>query len=58
MNLGCLLLFQKAFLLKALWFLGGWGTGETEEDLDGVVDEPLQSCEGTDHDDTRSKTLP
>ena len=54
MNLGCLLLFQKAFLLEALWFLGGWGTGETEEDLDGVVDEPLQSCEGTDHDDTRS----
>ena len=58
MNLGSLLLSRKAFAFQALWFLGGWGSGQAEGHLDGVVNEPLQGSQGTNHDDTGSKALP
>ena len=53
-----LLLFLQAFLFEALWFLGGWWTGQTEEDLYWVVDEPLEGGQGTNHNDTGSQTFP
>ena len=40
------------------WHGWGWRPWEGESDLDTVVDEPLEGCEGTDHDDPGSKTGP
>lgn len=38
--------------------LGGRRAGELEGDFHGIIDEPLEGGEGTDHDDTRSESLP
>lgn len=37
---------------------GGTGSGETDGDLEGIVDEPLEGGEGTDHEDTETKSTP
>jgi len=37
---------------------GGTGGGETDGGLEGTVDEPLKTGEGTDHDNTRPETSP
>ena len=34
------------------------GSGKTAPDLEGVVDDPLEAGEGTDHEDSCSKTFP
>lgn len=52
------LLSEAQLLLQGLRHLGGRGAGQTEVDLHGVIDEPLQSSQGTDHDDTGHKTVP
>lgn len=51
-------LCQAQLLLEGFWHLRRRGAGQAEVDLDGVVDEPLQGCQGTDHDDTGHQTLP
>lgn len=51
-----LLLCELAF--ERLRHLGRWGAGQAEVDLDGVVDEPLQGGQCTDHDDPGAKSLP
>lgn len=38
-----------------LWW---WWAGNTQSDLDTIVDEPLQGSECTDHNDTRRQTVP
>ena len=50
-------LFLETFA-QGFWHAGGWGTWQTEEDLHWVVDEPLQSGQGPNHNDTGSKSLP
>lgn len=67
-NLGCaskylfltnyLVLSQSQLLLQALGHLRRRRSGKAQGDLYGVVDEPLQGGQGTDHDDTGSQTLP
>ena len=52
------LLLQESFLLQALGLLRWWGTRKTEEHFHWIVDEPLQSRQSTDHDDTWAETLP
>lgn len=52
------LLLQESFLLQALGLLWWWGTWKTEEHFHWIVDEPLQSRQSTDHDDTWAETLP
>ena len=52
------LLCEAQLLLQGLGHLGGRRAGQAEVDLDGVVDEPLQGGQGTDHDDTGHQTLP
>lgn len=52
------LLLQESFLLQALGLLRWWGTWKTEEHFHWIVDEPLQSRQSTDHDDTWAETLP
>lgn len=52
------LLGEAQFLLEGLGHLWGRGTGQAEVDLHGVVDEPLQSGQSTDHDDTGNQALP
>lgn len=34
------------------------GGGQTNVDLEGVVEEPLEGSQGTDHEDTHAKTTP
>ena len=52
------LLLDVGLALDKVGHLGGWGAGQTEVDLDWVVDEPLQSGQGTDHDDPWAKSFP
>lgn len=52
------LLGEAELLLEGLGHLGGRRTGQTEVDLHRVIDEPLKSCQSTDHDDTGDQTLP
>ena len=54
----CLLLGGGQLLLEGFRHLWWWRAGETEPDLDGVVDEPLGSGERTNHDDPRRQSLP
>lgn len=56
--MGSVLIYQAKLLLQGLWHLGGRGAGQAEVHLDGVIDEPLQGGQGTDHDDTGHQTLP
>jgi len=51
-----LLSLQLAF--EGLWHLGGRGAGQSEGDLDSIVDEPLGGSEGTNHDNTSKQSLP
>jgi len=37
---------------------GRRGTGQTQGDLNSIVDEPLESSQSTDHDDTGEQSLP
>jgi len=50
--------FDSELLLERLGHLGRWWAGQTEEDLDRVVDEPLQGGQRSNHDDPGAKTLP
>merc|ERR1712227_429875 len=43
---------------KRFWHLWWWWSWKSEGDLDTIVDEPLESSQCTDHNDTGSKTLP
>lgn len=52
------LLGETKLLLQGFWHLRWRGAGQTEVDLDRVIDEPLQGGQSTDHDDTRDQTLP
>lgn len=52
------LLLQESFLLQALGLLRWWRTRKTEEHFHWIVNEPLQSRQSTDHDDTWAETLP
>ena len=45
-------------LLERLGHGWWWWSWEAEGDLDTIVDEPLEGGEGTDHDDTGTKSLP
>jgi hypothetical protein len=51
-------LLDTELLLERFWHGWWWRSGEVERDLDTVVDEPLEGGEGTDHDDTGTKSLP
>lgn len=52
----CLVGFGDGLLVGGLlWWRRA---GQVESDLDRVVDEPLESGEGTDHDDTWNETAP
>ena len=53
-----LLLCHSKLGLEGLGHGGGRGTGQTKLDLDPVIDEPLESGEGSDHDDTGTQTSP
>jgi hypothetical protein len=53
-----LVLGQSQLLLQALGHLRRRRAGKAQGDLDGIVDEPLQGGQGSDHDDTGSQTLP
>lgn len=44
--------------LQASWHLWWWWAGNAQGDLHTIVDEPLQSGQGTDHDNTRSQSVP
>jgi len=44
--------------LQAGGHLWGWWTGNAQGDLYTVVDEPLQSGQSTDHDDTGRQSVP
>ena len=44
--------------LQRFGHLGRRGSGKTESDLHGVVDEPLEGGQGTDHDDPWAESLP
>lgn len=55
---GSPLVCEAQLLLQGLWHLRGRGTGQTEVDLDRVINEPLQGSQCTDHDDTGNQTLP
>lgn len=55
---GRALLCEAELLLQGLWHLRGRGAGQAEVDLDGVIDEPLQGGQSTNHDDTGNQTLP
>jgi len=44
--------------LEGLWHGWGRGTGQTKLDLHPVIDEPLESSEGSDHDYTGTQTSP
>lgn len=50
---------QTNLLLLGLF---SWGRstsgGQTDVDLEGIVDEPLEGSQGTDHEDTHAKTTP
>lgn len=52
------LLGEAELLFEGLGHLGGRRAGQAEVDLHGVVDEPLQGRQGTDHDDTGYESLP
>ncbi len=53
-----LLLGEAKLDLQGLGHLWGRGAGKSELDLHTVIDEPLQSSQGTDHNDPRSETSP
>lgn len=57
-GMGSVLIYQAKLLLQGLWHLRGRGAGQAEVHLDGVVDEPLQGGQSTDHDDTGNQALP
>jgi hypothetical protein len=44
--------------VRLLLLLDSAGSGNAEGDLDGVVNEPLQSGQGTDHDHAGAESLP
>lgn len=52
------LLGEAELLFERLGHLRGRRAGQAEVDLHGVVDEPLQGRQGTDHDDTGDESLP
>lgn len=52
------LLCEAELLLQGLWHLRGRGAGQAEVHLNGVIDEPLQGRQSTDHDDTGNQALP
>ena len=52
------LLLDAELLLEGFGHGWWWWSGESESDLDTIVDEPLESGEGTDHDDSGTKSLP
>lgn len=43
---------------EGLWHGGGWRAGQAKGHFHGIVDEPLQGSQGSDHDDTREQALP
>lgn len=55
---GGALLCETELLLQGLWHLRGRRAGQAEVHLHRVIDEPLQSGQSTNHDDTGDQTLP
>merc|ERR1719420_67297 len=53
-----LLLGKPHLDLQGFWHLWWWWAGESKLNLDTIIDEPLQSSEGTNHDDSGTKTSP
>merc|ERR1712211_161823 len=53
-----LLLGNSKLLLQRLWHLWWRRTGQTESNLDTIIDEPLESGKSTNHDDPGTKTCP
>ena len=53
-----LLLSHAQLLLQRLGHLGGRRTGQSELDLDSVVDEPLEGSQGSNHDDSGTQSSP
>merc|ERR1719347_998909 len=53
-----LLLSESQLLLQRLGHLWRGRSGKTESNLHSVIDEPLESGESTDHDNSRNKTKP
>ena len=51
-------LLRRKFGLEGLGHFRWRRTRETHDDLDRVVDEPLEGGEGTDHDDPRHQAGP
>ena len=66
----CMLIFSSRLCLRSLLLRhaklgleglghgGGRGAGQAELDLDSVIDEPLESGEGSDHDNSGSESSP
>ena len=52
------LLSVPKLLLQRFWHLRWRRAREPEVDLHGVIDEPLQRSQSTDHDDTGKESLP
>lgn len=49
---------MNLLLLEAGGHLWWWWAGNTQSDLDTIIDEPLQGSECTDHNDTGRQTVP
>ena len=52
------LILRFELLSERFWHGWWWRPRETQSNLDPVVDEPLKRRQRTDHDDTRTQTLP
>lgn len=58
MLVALLLLLSGKLLFQTLWHFWRWWSWKSEPHFDTIIDEPLQSGQCTDHDDTREETFP